>query len=168
MKIEDEQINSLIKERNLLMQSDSAQELIDVVNKKIKDRLDSICVTNTNLEEKKMVEDKVQNVAEQKPAVKPVVAKPAKVVKQKVAKVAKVAKPKVEGCDTFVIKALQMKTTKDREGVVKKVKEMAPKFTIEKIKGSLNRVLTYIRNKKEKRWNNYVWDEKAFLLTKKD
>lgn len=72
------------------------------------------------------------------------------------------------GLETVVIRVLQLKKTRTKNGAIKKIKEIRPKATDKQINIALSNILNYVRNKREKRWEQYTWDEKHFLLTKRD
>ena len=69
----------------------------------------------------------------------------------------------------LIIKALLVKGLKNIDDTVDKVLEWKPGRDAKKVKAQIKSIIYLVKTKKgAKRWNNYDWNEEAFLLTSKN
>jgi len=147
MIVREEEIKSLIKQkqdtiRNIDNQSISEHEGRQVI-KSIDEKLNNYHHEMIKQKEEQKMTEEVK-VEEQKPKIK--------------AKSGSVA--------TAIAKALSMKTVKNIDEAVVKVKETFPDKEDKKIKAQI-KVIIKETEKGKGRWINYTWDKENFLLAEK-
>jgi len=77
-------------------------------------------------------------------------------------------KPRENSYTMLIIKNLMRKSIKNIDALVDNVAEEKPGRDKAKIKTQAKTIIGLVKKQKEKRWQQYSWDEKEFLLTEKD
>lgn len=158
-----EELNKLGREKQEIIKSFDRMEMTDEMFKEkiasIEKRVNDITsafvnnVLNKNMEVENKMADKV-------------VVEDAKVPKEKKPKVESVKKPKETSLASFVSRALQMKSVKNKEDAVAKMCEWVPTLDKAKAAQRVNAIIGAVK-KQQGKWVGYSWDEASYQLTPK-
>jgi len=159
MTYQNEEITKLIREKHELIRKHDKKEIdeetyntqIEQVDKKIEEQ--NILTLNKMREDEekkqsKMEEQKMTNETEEKKSIG--------------------RKPRENSYTMLIIKNLMKKSLKNIDAVVDSVAEEKPGRDKAKIKTQAKTIIGLVKKQKEKRWQQYAWDEKDFLLTEKE
>ena len=161
--LRDNEINVLIKQKHSLIRQFDCHEIeeeeykmkLNVLVDKIKEKTRNI-LDKHDEQLRKEKEDKQNKKVE------------VQEVDEKMAD-EEIKKDKPLSYTKLIIKALTIKGIKNIDDTVAKVLEWKPGRDAKKVKTQMKSIIYLVKTKKgAKRWNNYDWNEEAFLLTSKN